>query len=90
MKKSELTEENLEIFIKQHKDKFDKCDPSTYHGDHFFVKLLDKFKVIKTIVPHLWKVAVGVIVIWGISIALWWFFNWPTLWSLFYNWWNGL
>lgn len=64
-------EEEIEQFVKNHKDQFDKCDPSTYHTDHFIIKLHNKFKKIISIVPHLVKVFVVTIIVFIISICAW-------------------
>jgi len=64
-------EENIEAFIRQHKDKFDKYDPSAYHNDHFLIKLHNKFKHIISIVPHLIKVFFVTIIMFIFSIYIW-------------------
>ena len=76
------TEDELEEFIKQNKDKFDVVPRAEMEKN-----ILKKFKkIIISIIPHLIKVMVGVIVVWLISFLLWYFFNLPTLWNLFYKW----
>ena len=79
MKKSELTEDNIEIFIRDNKDAFNKCDASIYHNDHFLLKLINNFKKFISIVPYLWKVFAAVVIVWAITIFIWWLFNWPSL-----------
>jgi len=66
-----LTEENIEKFIIKNKDQFDAYDPSTYHNDHFFLKLRAKFKKFISIVPYLVKVFIVTIIIFTLSILTW-------------------
>ena len=66
-----FTEENIEKFIIDNKDKFSTYDPSTYHNDHFFLKLRAKFKKFISIVPHLIKVGIATIIIFTLSIIVW-------------------
>lgn len=65
------TEENIEIFIKQNKDRFDKYDPSSYHENRFIHKLYKKFKKIVSIVPHLTRLIIITIITFIFSIWLW-------------------
>jgi hypothetical protein len=65
------TEENIETFIVENRDKFDRYDPSTYHSDHFLNMLHDKFKKLVSIVPYLVRVGIVTIGIFAISIWLW-------------------
>jgi len=67
----EWTEENIETFIKDNKYKFNKCDPSIYHSDHFFLKLTQKFKKLISIVPYLIKVFIVTVFVFTISIYIW-------------------
>lgn len=64
-------EQNIETFIKENKDLFNKYDPSTYHQDKFLVKLYNKFKKIISIVPYLVKVFISTIIIFTLSIWAW-------------------
>ena len=66
-----FTEENIEVFIKDNKDKFDRCDPSTYHNQHFLNKLQEKFKVFVSIIPYLIRVFIVTIVVFTLSIWSW-------------------
>lgn len=69
-----FTEENIEAFIKDNKDKFDVYDTSLYHNEHFLVKLSNKFKKLISIIPYLVKV----IIIWVIAVtfSLWAWNSW--------------
>jgi hypothetical protein len=67
----EWTEENIETFIIENREKFDRFDPSTYHSDHFLNKLHNKFKKIISIVPHLVRVGIVTIAIFALSFWLW-------------------
>lgn len=65
------TEENIETFIIDNREKFDRYDPSTYHSDHFLNMLHNKFKKLISIVPYLVRVGIATIAIFAISIWLW-------------------
>ena len=65
------TEENIENFIVENRDKFNICDPSAYHNDHFLCKLRNKFKQIVSIVPHLIRVIIVTILVFLLSIWTW-------------------
>lgn len=67
----EFNEDNIEKFIRDNKEKFDKCDPSLYHSDHFLLKLHKKFKKLISIVPYLVKVFVFGTMIAILSIWIW-------------------
>jgi hypothetical protein len=64
-------EDNIEIFIKEYKDHFDKCDPSTYHESKFINKLIKKFKKFISIVPYLIRVFIVTIIVFVVSIWVW-------------------
>jgi len=66
-----FTEDNIEIFIRENKDRFNKYDPSTYHDTNFLIKLHDKFKQFISIVSYLVKVFIVTLIIFTISICLW-------------------
>jgi len=66
-----LNEENIEAFIKENKDKFDKYYPESNHEQHFIIKLYNKFKKIINIVPYLIRVFVATIIVFTISIWAW-------------------
>jgi hypothetical protein len=76
------TEDELEKFIKENKDKFEVVPRPEM--EHSFLKKLKK--IIISIVPHLIKVGIFIVVIWSMSFSLWYFFDMPTLWGLFWNW----
>lgn len=65
------TEDNVEQFIIENKDKFSTCNPSIYHADHFLLKLQNKFKKIVSIVPYLIRVAMITALIFAVSIWAW-------------------
>ena len=65
------TEENIEVFIKENKDNFDRCDPSTYHSQHFLNKLHQKFKKLINIIPYLLRVFIVWTAIAVLSTWLW-------------------
>lgn len=65
------TEEDIENFIKDNKDKFSIYRPTQHHDQHFLIKLSNRFKVIINIVPYLLRVALAVVIIFTFSIWLW-------------------
>lgn len=66
-----LTEDELEKFIRDNKDKFEKV-PRPELEDSFLIKLMKAFKkAIISIVPHLYKVAIVTVLIWAISYGSW-------------------
>ena len=65
------TEDSIEVFIKENKDKFDRYDASTYHNDHFLIKLHNRFKKIISIVPHLIRVFMITAIVFTLSIWAW-------------------
>lgn len=67
------TEENIETFIIEHKDQFDRCDPSTYHSQNFLYKLHNKFKKLISIIPYL----IRVILVWFV-VAAFSFYAWNS------------
>ena len=66
-----LAEDSIEEFIKTNKDKFSIYRPDNNHEEHFLIKLVDRFKKIISIVPHLWKVALITVIVFVVSIWLW-------------------
>jgi hypothetical protein len=78
-----LNDENLENFIRNNKDKFDDYRPTRNHKNIFLAKLSLKLRqVFINIAPYLIKLSIAIVIIWGISIALWYFFKIPTLWEI--------
>ena len=65
------TEENIETFIVEHKDQFSRCDASTYHSDHFFFKLQNKFKKLISIIPYLGRVILVWVIVTTFSLYAW-------------------
>jgi hypothetical protein len=75
-----LTENNIENFIKENKDKFPKYEPMENHQEHFLVKLSNRFKKFISIVPYLVKVLIVTILIFVASIFVWYkFMNHPIV-----------
>ena len=68
---TDKTEKDIEKFIIENKDKFDIYRPKNNHEEHFLIKLMDRFKKIISIIPHLWKVALVTVIVFTISIWLW-------------------
>jgi hypothetical protein len=64
-------DEELEKFIRNNKDKFDVHQPEPNHDQHFLNKLINKFKEVINIVPHLVKAGVATIFIFILSFLLW-------------------
>jgi hypothetical protein len=67
----EWKEDNIEDFIRENRKKFDTYNPSTYHENHFSIKLYNKFKKIVSIVSYLIKVLIVIIVVFILSIWAW-------------------
>ena len=65
------TEDNIEDFIRNNKDKFDTYHPETNHNQHFLIKLINRFKKIISIVPHLIKVGIIALTIFVSSFFVW-------------------
>lgn len=74
-----LTEEELEKFIRKNKDKFEVHQPQPNHDQHFLNKLINKFKEVINIVPYLVKVGAATILIFILSFLLWRAFICPPL-----------
>lgn len=82
-------EEELEKFIRENKDKFDIYEPEPDHNQHFFNKLLNKFKAVINIVPYLVKVAVATIFIFILSFLIWRTWLCPPLTSISMKYWKA-
>jgi cell division septal protein FtsQ len=81
-----ITENQLEEFIKKNKSEFNVYRPTLNHEEKFMVKLVNRMKrVFINVAPYLIKVGVAVMVVWGISLAFWIVFKTPTLWDLVIN-----
>jgi hypothetical protein len=79
------TEEKLEKFIRENKDKFEVM-PRPGNEETFLLKLIKRIKhAIISIGPYLIKVGIVTFIVWGISILLWYFFDMPNLWGLFWK-----
>jgi len=66
-----FTEEEIEQFIREHKDEFEKYFPEPNHEQHFLIKLVNRFKKIISIVPYLVKVGIVTILIFTGSYFTW-------------------
>jgi hypothetical protein len=66
------TDENIEDFIRDHKDEFEKyVYPEPNHEQHFLIKLINRFKKIISIVPYLVRVGIVTILIFSGSFFTW-------------------
>lgn len=66
-----LTEDNIEEFIRANKDKFYSYHPDKQHEEKFIRKLVNKFKKFVNIVPYLLRVFIVTIIIFVVSIWIW-------------------
>lgn len=67
-----LTEDNIEDFIRQNKDRFNwMYPPNNQHEEKFLRKLVNKFKKFVNIVPYLLRVLIVTIIIFVASIWIW-------------------
>jgi hypothetical protein len=64
-------EKNIEKFIREHKDEFDKSCADDYHEEKFLDKLSRRFKKIISIVPYLARVFIVTFIIFISSILIW-------------------
>jgi len=75
-----LTENNIEQFIRDNKDKFPKYEPKSNHDEHFLIKLSRRFKKFVSIVPPLIRVLIVTILIWAASGIIWYkYFRHPIV-----------
>lgn len=65
------TEDSIEQFIRENKDRFDRYLPLDRHEDHFLRKLSNRFKILISIVPYLIRVAIVTIIVFVVSICVW-------------------
>jgi hypothetical protein len=73
------TEDNIENFIKENKDKFDKYSPQKNHNEHFLIKLANRFRKIISIIPYLVKVSIITLFIFIFSFLAWHAYLCPPL-----------
>jgi hypothetical protein len=66
-----FTENNIEKFIRDNKDKFGIYSPKDSHMDTFLSKLNSRIKNIISIAPYLVRVAVATVLIFSASIIVW-------------------
>ncbi len=81
-------EAELEKFIRDNKDKFDKYPPDQDHAQHFLKKLTTKFKEVIDIMPYLVKVGIVTILIFIISFFLWKAYFCPPLTRISFKYWK--
>lgn len=81
-------EDELEKFIRENKDKFEKYPPDKNHAQHFLKRLTNKFKEVIDIMPYLAKLGVVTILIFIISFFLWKTYLCPPLSSISFNFWK--
>jgi hypothetical protein len=66
-----LNENNIEIFIRENRDKFGINLPPDNHKDKFLYKLQRRLKQIINIIPYLIRVGVVTIFVFTASIIIW-------------------
>jgi hypothetical protein len=66
-----FTENNIEKFIRDNKDKFGVYSPNDSHLDTFLSKLNSRIKNIINIAPYLVRVAIATVLIFTSSILVW-------------------
>lgn len=66
-----LTEDNIEEFIRKNKDKFDGYYVDNHHEERFLQKLSRRFKKFISIVPYLIRVLIMTIIIFFASVIIW-------------------
>lgn len=78
-----MNEDKLKQLIQEHISDFD-VDPSVNHEQKFLSKLALRFKkAVISLVPYIKKLIIITLIVWAISIILWWIFDLPTLWQIF-------
>jgi hypothetical protein len=68
---AKLNEDNIEIFIRENKDKFGIYRPPDSHLEKFLFKLHYRLRHIISIVPYLIRVTIATIIIFLASILIW-------------------
>jgi len=81
-------EDELEKFIRDNKDKFDKYAPDQDHAQHFLRRLTNKFKEVIDIMPYLVKVGIVTILIFIISFFVWKAYLCPPLTHISFKYWK--
>lgn len=66
-----LSEDIIENFIRENKDKFEVYRPPDRHLDKFLLKLNYRLRHLISIVPYLIRVAVATVLIFTASIMIW-------------------
>jgi hypothetical protein len=65
------SEDELEYFIRKHREEFDKYNANNYHEEKFLSKLSKRFKKFISIVPYLIRVFIITFIIFVASIWIW-------------------
>lgn len=74
------TKDEIERYIRDHKDVFPEREPESNHEEHFLLKLSNRFKKFISIVPYLVKVLIVTILIFTASIFVWYkYMNHPIV-----------
>ncbi len=81
-------EGELERFIRENKDKFNKYPPHQDHAQHFLKKLTTKFKEVIDIMPYLAKAGIVTVLIFIISFFLWKAYLCPPLTRISFKYWK--
>jgi len=81
-------EDELEKFIRDNKDKFDKYPLNQDHAQNFLKKLAYKFKEVIDIMPYLVKVGIVTILIFILSFFIWKAYFCPPLTHISFKYWK--
>lgn len=81
-------EDELEKFIRDNKDKFEKYPINQDHNRNFLKKLTNKFKEVIDIMPYLAKAGIVTILIFIISFFLWKAYLCPPLTRISFKYWK--
>lgn len=77
----DMTEEDIEKFIIENRDKFEVA-PRPEVVESFKIKLR---RIAVSIVPYIIKIGLIVFIVWSLSILAWKIFGIPTLWDLIFK-----
>lgn len=81
-------EDELEKFIRDNKDKFEKYPPDQDHTRHFLRKLTNKFKEVIDIMPYLVKAGIATILVFILSFLVWKTYLCPPLTRVSFKYWK--
>jgi hypothetical protein len=77
------TNKQVDEFIRANKDKFNVYKPSKNHDKRFMALLMIKLRrAFINIAPYLIGVTIATVLIWLVTIAIWQWYDLPTLWDL--------